>query len=844
MIYQEYIEKGWTAPLPLPAGDKFPPPTGTTGNISPITRSKIDKLWGRAEEGANLGLRLQTSHKKFDIISLDVDHYEAKTGDVHLSNLEEELGSLNRHEVPRSTRRGISSPSAQYFFLVPKGLKWKSSACADVDVVQMTHRYAAVYPSVVGDKQYTWYLGDEKIDIPEVGDLPELPERWVSYLKKGTVGKLSSRQKVNISPKGQGSFREAVGWLRDNISGWDTKDLMSESLKRVSDSDEFRDSLSNNGHDTMVSAVHAAVMLGTEGHQGLKAALISIKKNFVREISLRGEGARTEKALENEYKEAVVGEVDRLINEVADGSVVLVEYGHDLALPDFKGLIVKTEAAKRPKRVDLNQYRNTDLDHADMFRDYWGKDILTIFGGSGDQEFAVYDPKAARYTFHSHKSMFGYVRPAIVDRIQFEAALLFTEAEALEEAAKKAQLPADAQDPDDLKSIAGNYLGRADQCSMTSSMRNILNQLHGFHDNVINLDDFDANPHLIGLPGGEVLDLRELKKGSEELVRRGRQSDLMTKSASVRLVPDAKSDAWEKFLDDFLPDPELRSFVQKAIGYTLVSGNPDKKIIFLSGPSNTGKTTILESVAKALGDYAGPMNAIKLFGQSNGGPAPELVESLSKRMVFMAEVGDDHALSANSVKRVTGNDTTQQRQLHSNVMRNAAPKFTPYVSTNSVPDIRGVDSATKERIMVIPFEEQLPRQKITEENDLKSQHNSTAILWWVVEGCRRYLIEGMDRETWPEAVRRSSDLFATDTSPMQAFLDDTMEQTDDKEDRIGIEELFQLWEAWCIKNRIDKKEVGSVSDFRKRVAGNGWKVDRGTYKGKKNSYFVRYCVKA
>lgn len=841
MIHQEYLDKGW-APIPLPKGDKFPPPSGTTGNIAALTKSAVNKLWKNAKAGSNMGLRLQ-DNKSFGVISLDVDHYDEKRGDAHLSTMEQELGSLDRHRIPRSTRRGVNSPSAQFFFRVPAGMKWKNSACSDVDIVQMTHRYAAVYPSVVDDQQYTWYLGSEEIEVPHTMDLPELPERWVSFLKKGSLGKLATEQKVNISPKSKDGYREAVGWLRDNISGWDSADLMSESLKKVSDSNEFRENLQNNGHDTMVSAIHAAVMLGVEGHQGLKSALFKIKENFMREISLRKEGSRSETFLKKEYEESVVGEVDRLINEVEDGSVTLVEYGENLALPDFRGLLVREEAAKRPRGVDIGQYRNTDLDHAEMFRDYWGRDILTVFGGGGGEEFAVFNPKTARYTFHGQKSMFGYVRSAVVDRIHFEAALLFTRAEELDAIAEKRQLKPDEEDPDELRDIGSSLLGRADQCSMTNKMRALLDQMHGFHENIIQQDDFDAAPNLIGLPGGETLDLKELKKGKEEIVRRGRQSDLMTKSTAVRLVPGATSKAWEDFLDDFIPDPELRSFVQKAIGYSLVSGNPDKKLIFLSGPSNTGKTTILESVAKALGDYAGPMNAIKLFGHSSGGPAPEMVESLSKRMVFMAEVGDDHALSANSVKRVTGNDTTQQRQLHSNVMRNAAPKFTPYVSTNSVPDIQGVDSATKERIMVIPFEEVHPRKKITEENDLKSQENSTAILWWVVEGCKRYYEEGMDPESWPEAVERASDMFAKDTSPMQNFLDEAIERTDKEDDRVGINELYQLWESWCIRNRTDKKEYGSVSDFRKRVAGNGFKVHRGTYNSRKNQYFVRY-VKA
>lgn len=841
MFHEDYMAKGWTGALPLPKGDKFPPPTGTTGNIAPLTKSAIDKMWDKAKHGSNIGLRLQVAGD-YEVISLDVDHYDNKQGDLFLSEMEQELGQLNRHEIPRSTRRGVDSPSAQYFFRVPKGIKWKSSACSDVDIVQMTHRYAAVYPSVVDDMQYTWYQGYDEIEIPHVDDLPLLPERWVSFLQKSKVGKLNKKAKSNFTSRDSGdSYRDAYGWMRDNIPGWDSSENMSESLKKVSNSEDFLQQLQDNGHDTMVSAVHAAVMLGVEGHVGLKSALYKIKKNFMSAVVFSDKNRRSEAHAEKEFKSAVVGEVDRLIGEIAEGSVFIADYGAELALPNFRQMLTRDESAKRPLDVNLQEYPDTDHGHAAMVRDHWEKDFLVVEDGAQSEEFAIWVPKTARYQFQSWKSSVDRIDEAVTQRILHEAAKTKAYAESLGKLAEERQLKDDEMDPEELEAMAGKMKQRAYRVQDSNKRRSIMTALHGFADIRIDMGEFDASPEILGLPGGEVLDLDALMLQEDEFVRRGRQSDLITKSTSVRLVPNARSDAWDEFLDDFLPDKELRSFVQKVLGYGLLAGNPDKKVIFLFGPSNTGKTTLLESVSKALGDYAGPMDAVKLFGSSSGAPAPEMVESLNKRLVFMAEVGDDHRLSANSVKRVTGNDTQHVRQLHSNVMRSAAPKFTPFVSTNSVPEIRGVDQATKERIMVIPFNHAHPRKRITEENDLKTQHNSTAILWWVVEGARRYLLEGMDPKDWPEEVKAASGRFTTDTSPMQNFLEDTVTRTDNSKDRISIEELYQLWENWSIKNRVDKKEIGSVSDFRKSVGGNGWEIDRGTYKNRRNVHFIRHA---
>jgi hypothetical protein len=176
----------------------------------------------------------------------------------------------------------VRSQSAQYFFLVPKGREWNAKVCADVDVVQFTHRYSAVWPSVVDGEQYKWYIGGEEVGIPNVNDLPVLPEKWVNHLTRDKSGRRGTGERKAI-----GGYREALNWLRDNISGWDVEAdsddpnvLMSPSMRDASTSEAFVQSLSTNAHDTMVSAIHSVVMLGTEGHHGLKAAIHHIRSRL------------------------------------------------------------------------------------------------------------------------------------------------------------------------------------------------------------------------------------------------------------------------------------------------------------------------------------------------------------------------------------------------------------------------------------------------------------------------------------------------------------------------------------------------------------------------------------
>ena len=407
---KDYIRKGWEAPIPLPNGAKYPPRTGMTGRIPRLTGSAIKSAWEGASEDTNVGLRMQVAGG-YDVVGLDVDHYSSKQGMTFLRELMEELGELPLDEIPRSTRRGVDSDSAQYFFLVPKGMEWNSRVCADVDTVQMNHRYSAVWPSEVEGETYRWYLGDEETGIPHTKDLPILPDNWVRHLKRDKSGRRGSGERVAV-----GGYRDALNWLRDNISGWDVETdsddpnvTMSPSMRDASTSEKFTESLSNNAHDTMISAVHSVVMLGTEGHHGLKAAIHHIQTRFMKEVlDDRGPNWRSEDIAKQEFERAVISEVEKIAGEVERGEVRIISASADLALPNFTELLVPAEAEKRPLGVAWNEYGNHDQGHAHMFKDYWDRDVL-VTDDNGNQEFAAWVTKTGRYSFRSLNQMFKFI---------------------------------------------------------------------------------------------------------------------------------------------------------------------------------------------------------------------------------------------------------------------------------------------------------------------------------------------------------------------------------------------------------------------------------------------------
>jgi putative DNA primase/helicase len=112
------------------------------------------------------------------------------------------------------------------------------------------------------------------------------------------------------------------------------------------------------------------------------------------------------------------------------------------------------------------------------------------------------------------------------------------------------------------------------------------------------LDEFDAHPHLLNCPNG-VVDLRtgEIQPHAPEL--------RLTKLCPTDYDPNARSELWERFLQDvFLDDQKLIAYVQRALGYSITGETREQKIFVCYGTGANGKTMLFNIVRGVVGsDY-------------------------------------------------------------------------------------------------------------------------------------------------------------------------------------------------------------------------------------------------
>jgi putative DNA primase/helicase len=76
--------------------------------------------------------------------------------------------------------------------------------------------------------------------------------------------------------------------------------------------------------------------------------------------------------------------------------------------------------------------------------------------------------------------------------------------------------------------------------------------------------------------------------------------DHLTSAFSFPYDPQARSDVWEKFLDEVIP-PDCHSFLQEYAGYCLTTDMAHELAVWLWGPQGCGKSTFIEGLRAALG---------------------------------------------------------------------------------------------------------------------------------------------------------------------------------------------------------------------------------------------------
>lgn len=316
-------------------------------------------------------------------------------------------------------------------------------------------------------------------------------------------------------------------------------------------------------------------------------------------------------------------------------------------------------------------------------------------------------------------------------------------------------------------------------------------------------EDFDEKRNLVTLDNGVLdLDTFELHPHNPDY--------MLTRKINASYRPDEKQGRFTQFMEEVLPDQQVREYLQRVCGYALTGEADSRVLIQLYGPSGSGKSQFMKAIFKVMGDFAKRSSDTAFQARPNSykGPSEDLHSLMGSRFAMMPELDEGFRLNVSLIKALTGGDPLTTRKLYGQEVT-WRPEFTVFMITNHLPRVAAGEEAYWNRVKPIKFSEvfvdSMGEAFNPEDRNLGERmaaEEPEVILNWVLEGLKQYRERGLDA---PEQIQQWRDDYRDDVDTVRQFLNEAPgEGRITKEDNanVTVRQLHLAYTAWCTDNQV------------------------------------------
>jgi len=277
-------------------------------------------------------------------------------------------------------------------------------------------------------------------------------------------------------------------------------------------------------------------------------------------------------------------------------------------------------------------------------------------------------------------------------------------------------------------------------------------------------------------------------------------NDLITRVCNTEYDPEAEAPNFLKFINKILPDPEIMTFLQRYFGYCLTGDTSEQALVLFHGSGANGKSTLVDIISWVMGDYSIvlPFGSLLQDDRRRGSDAtPDIARLPGVRLVRASEPDSGSRFSEATIKTLTGERTITARHLN-NKFFEFEPEFKLVLSFNNKPYIQGQDEGIWRRLLLVPFDVQIPASERIGGLDKQLRIEAPGILNWLIDGFLMWRECGLNP---PQAIRAATAQYRSDSDRIGLFVDACIVRSEGA--LISASDTYNAYTNWCKDNALD-----------------------------------------
>lgn len=315
-------------------------------------------------------------------------------------------------------------------------------------------------------------------------------------------------------------------------------------------------------------------------------------------------------------------------------------------------------------------------------------------------------------------------------------------------------------------------------------------------------EKFDSHFNLLNVQNGVIdLETGDLLPHDPKL--------FFTKIAAAEWHPRAKHADWAQALSALPSD--VQEYIQVRYGQAATGYPTDDDVLLVqSGGGQNGKSTIVNAIASALGDFSTFVPEKVLLARPGEHPT-ELMTLRGARCAIIEETPEGHYLPTKRLKDLVGTPVMTARAMRQDFV-SWDTSHTLFVNTNFVPQVSETDWGTWRRLQLVrfPYKFVHPSEPLMAPNEkhgdpglrdrirFNTDRQLEAVLAWVVEGTLQWFAGGRQQLPTPLTIQDDTQAWRAESDLILAYVQERL--TFDAASMIQASNLFEDFSQWLSDN--------------------------------------------